>query len=162
MNPSSNGSVLLTMVLLMGSLIIFCGIVWRTVTLSFEVALKKQEYEQHYQITQAMLKKGMLIAKGYFEEFQRYLQHHSTVPITIKLPSNVAAHTADVQVELQFSTHHAHALAIHSTLYRKQLRLCSLSCILTRAILNEENESEQSPVYYYAVNEWQKSYRSHS
>ena len=145
----------------MGSLSILCCIVWRTVTLSFEVAVKKQEYEQHYQITQAMLKQGMAIAKNYFDEFQQYLQHHNIVPISIVVPSDAGAHLAGLHVELQFSKHHTNALIAHSVLYRKEMRLCSLSCILTRALLDEEDVSEK-PVYYYAVHEWQKSYRNHA
>lgn len=152
MKTVSQGSVLLTMFLILSVLSILCGVVWRTAVLTFDIALKKQEGEEYYQRTAALLNYGSTLCKENFSEIQSYIKNNRDLAVEVFFN--------DVQAKkyrcmLTMTLHKDNAIALSARLMHNDQQKYVLSCLVVRSMIKQENQDEM--IEYFVVNAWKRS-----
>ncbi len=153
MKRVTQGSVLLTIFLILSSLSLLCCVVWRTATLTFDVVLKKQEFESYYQTTAAFLKHTTELSKNNFESLQTYLKVHKDLYAHMPVKSH---NKKQQQCMLKMTRVNDDTLALTAKLQEHEQHLYTLSCLVVRTKISSEDVHDASKDYF-AVASWKKN-----
>ncbi len=86
-----DGSALLTMVLLTSICMIFCLLCWQLTITSHDLVIKKQEQDQQYQTSNALLVWALDLCKNNFEMIHYYKENYKK-NLSFELPGWVVQH----------------------------------------------------------------------
>jgi hypothetical protein len=155
MKQSVQGSALLTIFLILSSLTLLCCVVWRTATLTFDVAITKQEFEAYYQKTAAFLKHGSELCKNNFTSVQTYLKKHRDLVLALPASGN-SDREKKQQCIVKIQSINEDTLALMAKLQEDGRQLYVLSCIVARTKISNTDAHDAS-TDYFAVASWKKN-----
>jgi hypothetical protein len=133
------GSCLLTVMIIVTLISLFCLTIWRTTVVAFDLALKKQEYEQQFQSTHGIMLWALDVGKNNFDIlYNNITSNKEGLCVEFPLPNNNhSSYRGDLFFKQKKSML---SLTVH--LYGKNALVCSLSCCLTKLDSNSYKISE--------------------
>lgn len=146
MITQTQGSTLLTILLIITLISSLCLNVWRVATSSFDIAITKQEYELHIQSLKGINQWGLDLCKNNFDEISNYLILNKKELVT-EIPHFVLNNRSyKAVVTITKKDKNNDLLYLTSKLLNQKKPSMTLRCCIQKI----QHESS----YLYEVNEW--------
>ncbi len=137
---NKEGSCLLTILLFVALISFFCLHMWRTTVLLFDTTMAKQQFQQHYYLTQGLLTWGIDLCKNNFDALIDYNTVHKP-GFFLEIPRwklNETYYTGNL-VCTNMIENNLYYIQIMAKLFYKKNILMQLACEIHKEFDAEQN-----------------------
>lgn len=163
MNHVHHGSVLVIVLLLLAFFTLWASTVWRETSSMIDVAHKKQQYEQQFRLTEALLEYGIAAAKIIYKKWcNDFSSNHSATCVFDLWPPLVQSESSKLDSYSGKITimQHEKKITIQTQLFKKESIVCAVHAVLSEP--QQENGASENThdVPMLVVTEWNINVRS--
>ena len=157
MRNTSAGSVLIVVMLTCALIVVWATTVWRHIASMNDVALAKQQYEQQFRLTEALLEYGITAAKSWHEQWRKNAagEHKATCRFAHWPPEKKKESLCDSYAGLLTLEQHDKEITIHAQLLKQDNVIFGLNAVMSEQKSSREKDSgEDAPEPILVLQKW--------